>query len=381
MPKRVLFAGYAPVHFVCFLPVYRSLSRDPRIEIFLSGGFKQRNGKEVQYSLDGFYEPFGVEKSRVIPLQQARQEEFDVLVCSHLSDDFFPREVRKTVQIFHGVSFKNLAVREKALRFDMLCLPGRYHAELYQKNGFVRANGSLCLMTGFPKCDPLIDGTLDRATVLEGLGLDERLPTLLFAPTGEKHNALETAGETIVRAIGETRKFNLLVKPHDHPKNAIDWFERLKPLETEQVRLVRARDVIPFLHAADLLLTDASSVAVEYTLLDRPIIFVDVPRLFKKVRKRAPALDLETYGRRIGRIVENPEEIVRWIEDALVHPQPEAALRRAMAQHVFHRPGSATARVSACILYAAGLAPALPAEVEVLKPESPNTGNELRSAA
>ena len=37
--KRTLFAGYAPVHFLCFFPVYKRLVADPRLEIYLSGGF------------------------------------------------------------------------------------------------------------------------------------------------------------------------------------------------------------------------------------------------------------------------------------------------------------------------------------------------------
>ena len=36
--KRILFAGYAPVHFVCFLPVYRRLVEDPAVEIIRPPG-------------------------------------------------------------------------------------------------------------------------------------------------------------------------------------------------------------------------------------------------------------------------------------------------------------------------------------------------------
>lgn len=378
--KRILFAGYAPVHFLCFLPIYRQLVGDPRVEVFLSGGFKENDENGTRYSLRGFYEPFAVEPSRVIPIEQARGEDFDVLVCSHLSDDFFPRTVGRTVQLFHGVSFKNLAVRDKALRYDILCLPGRYHAEMYQKNGLVRANGSLCLITGFPKCDPLANREMDRHALLSEMRMNPALPTILFAPTGEKHNALETAGEALIRCIAAVKNWNLLIKPHDHPKNQIDWFGRLEEFESDQVRTVKGRDVIPYLNAADVLMTDASSVAVEYTLLNRPILFIDVPKLFKKVQKRAPAMDLETYGRKIGRIVKTPEEITKAIQDALRSADAEDAIRRAMAEHVFHRPGSATARVRDVILYAAGLSNELPEGVLPVNPEA-GSATALRAAA
>ena len=42
--KRILFAGYAKVHFVCFLPVYRELAKQPDVELFLSGGHRTVDG-------------------------------------------------------------------------------------------------------------------------------------------------------------------------------------------------------------------------------------------------------------------------------------------------------------------------------------------------
>lgn len=364
--KRILFTGYAPIHFVCFLPVYKRLAEDERVELYLSGGFKKEVGEEVSYSLEGFYDRFQVDHSRVITLEQARKEHFDVLVSAHLSDSLWPGSVGKKVQIFHGVSFKNLAVREKALRYDILCLPGRYHAGLYRGSGFIRRGGPLCLLTGMPKTDRLVTGPFDREALLRAIGVDPSLPTLLFAPTGEKHNALDTMGVEVIEAIAETGAYNLLIKPHDHPKKAVDWIAALAPLESGRVRLVRDKDIIPYLRAADLLLTDASSVAVEYTLMDRPIIFLDVPKLFKKLSERAPALDLDTYGRKIGTVVKTTDELAAAVADCLAHPEREAKIRRAMASHVFYAPGGATARVAGVVLHAAGLARLLPEDVEVL---------------
>jgi len=367
--KRVLFTGYAPVHFVCFLPVYRSLLDDPAVELWLSGGFKRElDDERVEFDLAGFYDPFPVDRERVIPIEKARQESFDVLVCAHLSDSLFPGAAARTVQIFHGVSFKNLLVRERALRFDVLCLPGRYHAELYRRQGLVRAGGPRCFLTGYAKTDPLASRVSDPA-VLRALELDPSRPTILFAPTGEKRNALEVHGVDAIRAIKKTGRFNLLIKPHDHPKRKIDWFAELADLEDDRTRLVRGLDVVPFLGAADLLITDASSVAFEYTLLDRPIVFLDVPRMLEKVQKRAPSLDLETYGRKIGRVVPGPAELVDAIDDSLAHPDREGPIRRAAAEHIFYRPGGATRRVAGIVRWAAGLAEP-PADAESVIPDA-----------
>jgi len=87
--KRVLFTCYAQVHFVCFLPVYRLLAQDPDVEIFLSGGFRRKEGGLVSYDPRGFFEPFGIEMNHVIPLERVRREHYDVLVSAHLSDTLF----------------------------------------------------------------------------------------------------------------------------------------------------------------------------------------------------------------------------------------------------------------------------------------------------
>lgn len=362
--RRILFSGYAKVHFVCFYPVYQLLRSDPELEIFLSGGFKVADGDEVSFSIDGFYDEFDVDHSKVLSADLTRGQDFDVLVCAHLSDALFPRSATRTVQIFHGVSFKNLAVREKALAYDYLCLPGRYHAEQYQKQGLIRADASTALITGFPKVDSLVREPDAGGDLVRELQLDPARPTILFAPTGDKRNSLELMGKEVIRAILEDGRWNLIVKPHDHPKRKTNWMKKLERFEGPRMRLIRNFDIAHALQAADLLMTDASSVALEYTLLDRPMLFLDTPELLERLEKRAPALDLDTYGRKLGTIVEHPSRVVDAIAASLAAPAQERALRRQAAEHLFHMPGSASERVAGVVRHAAGTAPSLPLGTE-----------------
>ncbi len=366
--KRILFTGYAPVHFVCFLPIYQRLRDDPRIELTLSGGFRREDDAGAVHDIDGFYDPFPVDPGHVAPFERVRNQDFDVVVCAHTSGGLFPRSAGRKVQIFHGVSFKNLAVREKVLCFDILCIPGAYHAERFREQGLIRPGGSRALLSGFPKADRLIDPVSDRREFLQRAGVDPSLPTVLYAPTGGKNNSLETMGQEVIESISSQGRLNLLIKPHDHTKNKIDWFQVLAPLENERVRLVRDLDVVDYLRVSDLLLTDASSVAVEYSLLDRPIVFLDVPKLLKKVLDLGAPLDLTTYGRRIGSLVKTPSEVVPAIQGALSDPGREGELRRAMARHVFHEPGRAVERVTNVVLHSAGLLPRLPADLKTITP-------------
>jgi len=373
--KRVLFAGYAPVHFLCFRPVYELLRQDPRMDVWLTGGFRRRTGgddpaqaDEWRYDLEGFYDPYGVDASHVRPFAELRDEHFDVVVCSHSSAVFFPSSYGKSVQIFHGVSFKNFAVRDKVLQYDFACVAGPYHGRRFELEQILGKGTSEFFLTGFPKLDRLVSGELDRAGLLKGLGLDPARSTILYAPTGGRHNSLDVMGEDIVRAIAAEGEWNLLIKPHDHPKKAVNWFERLSPLEDERVRVLRDFDIVPYMHAADLLLTDASSVAMEYTLLDRPIVFMDVPELLTNVRKRGGALDLDTYGRKIGVIAEGVEQLVPCLKTSLARPDQLSEIRKAAARDLFHVPGSASSNVAGVVRFAAGLTTELPERVARLHP-------------
>src|SRR5215831_4841748 len=99
--KRILFSGAAWVHFACVYPVYRRLAHDPRIEFWLTGGFKKGDDSgDSAYVLDGFYDPFEVDRSRVISVEKAAEMDVDVLLAAHKSP-VRPRSSGKSVQVFH----------------------------------------------------------------------------------------------------------------------------------------------------------------------------------------------------------------------------------------------------------------------------------------
>ena len=366
--KRILFGAYAPVHFLCFRPVYELLRRDPNVEIWLTGGFrkKDRATGETTYEQKGFYEPYGVDMDRVRPFEELPDEHYDVVLSTHSSTIFFPKSYGKSVQMFHGVSFKNFSVRDKVLNYDFACVVGRYHAGRFASEGILGGGATRFFMTGFAKLDALVTGPDMRAPLLRGLGLDPELPTVLYAPTGGKYNSLDEMGEELITAIRDGGNWNLLIKPHDHPKKAIDWMLRLAPLENERVKLIRDFDIVTYLAAADLLLTDASSVSMEYSLRDRPMVFVDVPKLLTNVMERGGSLDLDTFGRRVGSIARGPEDVAEKIASALANPTREGELRRRAAAEMFHSPGKAAENVAGVIRMAAGLTTELPSDVEEL---------------
>jgi CDP-glycerol glycerophosphotransferase (TagB/SpsB family) len=164
----------------------------------------------------------------------------------------------------------------------------------------------------------------------------------MFAPTGAHGNAMEVHGEQLVRHFTDTQQYDLLVKPHDHPKATIDWFSRLAPLETEHTRLLREYDSIPSLFVSDVLISDASSIANEYLLLDRPLVFLDVPRLLASAAGEDDRLDLDTWGRKGGTVARDVVEAERAVAAALSDPSQLSEVRRSIARDLFFNPGRAT---------------------------------------
>jgi hypothetical protein len=342
-PISVLFTGYAPVHFVCFRPLYDRLIQLPGVEVFVSGGLRTATDHGYVYDGASMYAPFAIPEERILPVEAIQQRPFDVLFSAN-KRIITPLENFETrVQIFHGVSFRNRGVRPENLAYTTFFVIGPYMHRKFIDSGLVTEDDPRLVPIGFPKTDALLSGGLDRQELLARYGCDGTRPILLYAPTGQAHNSLETMGEEIIRRLSATGKYDLLIKPHDHPTNrAINWFDALAPCEGPHTRVVRDLDVIPILSLADLLLTDASSVANEYTLLNRPIVYLDVPELIREAENIGALVDLNTWGRRGGLVVKRPDEVAQAVATSLAHPHGFSAIRTAIAQDLFYNPGKAT---------------------------------------
>ena len=338
--RSVLFTGYAPVHFLCFLPIYERLICDPQFDVFVSGGLRTKHEHGVSHDARGLYEPLGVPEHRVLSFEEIQGRDFDLLFGAN-TKPISPRRAHARIQIFHGISFRNVAIREEILAWDYFFLVGPYMRRRFVELKLLAENDPRALNIGFPKTDRLINGTLDRVAILAREGFDGSRPVVLYAPTGQKYNSLETMGEEVVQRLAAGGAVDVLIKLHDHPREGTDWRARLAPLEGAHVRVAREADVIPLLFAADLLITDASSVSSEYSLLDRPLVFLDVPKLISKSQQKNASLDLQTWGRRCGVLVEKPEQIVAAVESGLRNRGDFGSLRREMAADLFYQPGRA----------------------------------------
>lgn len=342
-PVKILFAGYAPVHFVCFWPLYERLTRMPGVDVFVSGGERTKTEDGYEYDEHAMYGGFNLPRGTVLSVDEIKTLDFDILFAAH-TRLILPKSVGKKIQVFHGISYRNKAVRPENMGCDHYFLVGPYMRRRFTEARLLTENDPRAISVGFMKTDRLLNGELDREQVLRQVGFSGERPILLYAPTGAKLNSMETMGEEVIRRLNESGQYDLLIKLHDHPKNRdVDWFARLAPFESAHCKIAREPDIVPLMFIADLLLSDASSATNEFSLLDRPIIFLDTPQLIAQAREANNSmLDLDTWGRKAGLIVKEPDNIVKAVQLSLANRSAHSYVRKAMVKDFFYNPGRAT---------------------------------------
>lgn len=326
-----------------FKPIHQRLKHDERIELWFTANHKVKE----------LYRAIGLEDEKIIYKTLSYFRHYDMCICPSFFYERRNADIR--VQVFHGVSLKNRAVHKKALAYDKLFLAGEYMKGKFVETWGLVEDDPRFEIVGMPKVDPMVNGSLDREEIKKGLGIDNHLPTVIYAPTRPSitSSSLQMVGEQIINTIAEM-EVNFLIKLHDRAykqwrRKSEDWKQKLTRFERSNVRLIEDYDIIPYLFISDLLVSDISSVINEFCLVDRPIVLYDVPRLirFHKRKELARGLqtsDLENWGRDVGVIVNDMDGLRNAIQHGLEHPDEKSEVRKAFTQRFFYKPGTATDR-------------------------------------
>ena len=339
---RVLIDVRTPMNLAVLRPVWRRLAGDSRLALVFTA--EDRPG--VREALDGD----GV-CDRLVPREAAAWMRLDLAITADAWNHAPLHRCRRRINFFHGVAGKYDLDEPRKLqaaafdRFDRLAFINADRMRRYIDAGVIRRDQAA--LVGFPKIDDLVNGVWPPASVRESLGLAPSLRTILYAPTFSTANSLHLAGEAIIETLLATGA-NVVVKLHDRSMvptdkhtNGIDWPARLARFEPNpRFALARVSDSGPCLSAADVLVTDHSTVGFEFALLDRPLVVFDAPDL-----KAAARIDREKWRllRSMSDVVTSPAQLSIAVNRAFAEP---ARLReeRRLAHDLFAFAGTATNR-------------------------------------
>jgi CDP-glycerol glycerophosphotransferase len=303
-----------------------------------------------------------------MPRDVASRQRWDLVLTADAWNHTPVRRCRRRMQFFHGVAGKydlDAPERLKAAqlhRFDRVAFINDDRMRRYIQAGVVPPERAV--LVGFPKGDDLVNGRWSRAEVRKALALEADRQTVLYAPTFSTAGSLHLAGVEIVRALLDA-ELNVIVKlhdrsmvPDDHHTAGVDWPLRFAAFGGHpRFALAPGPDAAPYLAAADVLVTDHSSVGFEFALLDRPIVVFDAPDLREAARIDTDKWDLL---RSMAAVVRTPEETTRAVRAALAQPSIGTAARHR-ARDLFASAGTATQRALA-VVYELLEVPPLPLE-------------------
>jgi CDP-glycerol:poly(glycerophosphate) glycerophosphotransferase len=344
--RRILVDSRTAMNYATVAPIVEGLQKDPRIELFLTA-------TESPELLDKIYadarQPYHFVRPKTAAFMQ-----FDAYLTADFLWARLPRGTHR-VQTFHGVAGKYRTVYDspdKSMRaWHRLFFINKRRMQNFIDTGAIDADSPAIRLVGMPRLDCLVDGSLKRDEILTSMGIDPSRKTVLYAPTWSKYSSVATMGEEIVQRLGAAG-YAVIVKLHDRSRQSddyhsggVDWGQRLLPLlEANGGMLATGKNASSYLMAADMLITDHSSVGFEYLLLDRPLIRIHVPELLEKTDIEPVYVQLMADA---ATSVNNGDELAAAVDENLGDPGLKSESRRAVAGEMFYQPGTATARAIA----------------------------------
>jgi hypothetical protein len=336
--RRVLVEMRTPVYQAVLGPIYEGVEALPDVVLEYTSEYPDR------------IKPL-IGNRTFVTQKQAEWSRYDLYLNGDPWAAARLRRCAHRINFFHGVAGKYDLDRPAGLPmgfeyYDRVAFINRDRMQRYLEAGVVTA--AQAVLVGYPKLDRLASGAVDGAALRTSLGLANGRPTALYAPTYSPASSLHLAGENIIRGLAAAG-FNVIIKLHDRSLDSdarytadVDWRTRMRAIEVPgSIAYAEAADAGPYLAAADILVTDHSSVGFEYLVLDRPLIVFDAPGLVEAARINPEKVALL---RSAARVVSDVEELGRAAIEALNEPARLSKERRRVAREVFYEPGSATAR-------------------------------------
>jgi len=210
------------------------------------------------------------------------------------------------VYLFHSLGSTHMVDRANSYdAYDTLFCAGPHHvAELRKREEMAGLPARNLFEYGHPRLEQL-------------LALGQRqprsrhpVPTVLIAPTWGEHSLFNLCGEALIGVLLEAG-YQVIARPHYQtrrltPKVIGRLLDRYRDHPGFELALDMAES--ESLLRSDVLISDWSAMAIEYALgLERPVLYIDVPRRVRNPDWRALGIEpLEVAFRRQSGVVVSP---------------------------------------------------------------------------
>ncbi len=226
----------------------------------------------------------------------------------------FKRFGRATLESEWGADAIFLKLVPIHSNYDLTLVSSASIAQIYA-DAFGQPVEKITAAFGIPRTDALVPSPRRDATEREvraRLGPADGRTTILYAPTFRGAD-MKGAGApelldiaALYRALGD--RYRLILRLHPFVKSAMRIPEEAKDFVVDASR---EPDVNEVMLAADILVTDYSSIIFEYALLNRPMAFL-APDLAAYERERGFFFDYRSGVP--GPVLETTAQLVAWID-------------------------------------------------------------------
>lgn len=230
-------------------------------------------------------------------LKQAKAFRPDFVLCPGNFVDFRIPGIK--VQLFHGLGVEKKVHYKIRHFFDIYCTSGPYVTERFKRLQEKHRYFSI-IESGWPKVDYILNFPAKNIRQRYDLAQDKKI--ILYAPTfSTEHESATRLLNTIPSIMRDDEfwlfKFHELMNPE-----IVDQF---KKLDQRNSRVLVNEEITPYLHAADVMISDTSSVVYEFMLLDKPVVTFRTQAREDKGINIKEASELRVA---LDRSLENPQE-------------------------------------------------------------------------
>lgn len=241
-----------------------------------------------------------------------------------LVPDFFPG---LKVHVFHGLATdqtgKKGHFRVRGV-YDLYCTRGEEETRFFSEAAKKQPHFEV-VETGWPKVDPLFSESNTNDVRQE---LDTDKPVVFYASTFSPSLTSAPYLVDTIRELSQAGRYHWIVTLH--PKCDPELMNRYRDLAGPNLTFFESsQDVLPLIRAGDVMLCDTSSIAIEFMLLQKPVV---------TFRTKAPAPYVLN--------VTETSEIGPVLETALTRPDSlmDAIRRFTQAMHPY-KDGKSSERV------------------------------------